>query len=76
MSNESNRRVIHVRFEGRSRDIAFSALDIGELSSDRDVRRAIAGYFDVSERKFRSYVIERHPNGNMTIRPEAVFGQI
>ncbi|MCP4349082.1 MAG: hypothetical protein GY795_26680 [Desulfobacterales bacterium] len=74
MRNKSDRCVIHVRFEGRSRDIAFSDLDIGELSSDQDVRRAIARYFDVSERRFRPYVIERHSNGNMTIRPEAVFG--
>ncbi len=74
MANESTNRTVHVRFEGQSRDIPFSVLDVGDLSSDQDVRRAIARYFDVQERKFRSYVIERHSNGNMTIRPEAVFG--
>jgi hypothetical protein len=67
-------RMIHVRFEGRSQDIAFARLDIGDLSSDQDIRNALARYFDVPERKFVAYVVERHTNGNMTVRPEAVFG--
>ena len=67
-------RIVHVRFEGRSRDIAFAELDVGDLSSDQDVRRALANYLDVPERKFAPYVIERHTNGNITVRPEAVFG--
>ena len=66
--------MIHVRFEGRSQDIAFAILDIGDLSSDQDIRNALARYFDVPERKFAAYVVERHTNGNMTVRPEAVFG--
>ncbi len=74
MNNQNTEKMIHVRFEGRSRDISFADLDIGDLSSDRDVRNAVAHYFDVQARKFTSYVIERHDNGNMTIRPEAVFG--
>jgi hypothetical protein len=67
-------RVVHVRFEGRSQDIPFSMLDVGDLSSDQDVCKALARYFDVSEGKFSPYVVERHPNGNMTVRPEAIFG--
>lgn len=67
-------RVIHVRFEGRSRDITFAELDVGDQSSDQDLRNALARYFDVPERKFAPYVVERHTNGNMTVRPEAVFG--
>jgi len=67
-------RVVHVRFEGSSWDLAFGVLDIGDLSSDQDVRQALANYFDVPVRKFAPYVIERHANGNITVRPEAVFG--
>ena len=66
--------VIHVRFEGQSWDIAFDVLDVGDLSSDQDVRRALAHYFNVPVRKFAPYVVERHANGNFTVRPEAVFG--
>jgi hypothetical protein len=67
-------RVVHVRFEGQSWSLPFAVLDIGDLSSDRDVRRALARYLNVAERKFAPYVVDRHANGNMTVRPEAVFG--
>ncbi len=67
-------RIVHVRFEGRSRDITFATLDVGDQSSDQDVRNALALYFDVPERKFAPYIVERHTNGNLTVRPEAVFG--
>jgi hypothetical protein len=68
------KRIVYVRFEGRSQDIAFVAIDVGDLSSDQDVRNALARYFDVPERKFVPYVVERNTNGNITVRPEAVFG--
>ena len=67
-------RIVHVRFGGRSQDIPFAALDVGDLSSDQNVRNALARYFDVPEPKFAPYVVERHANGNITVRPEAVFG--
>jgi hypothetical protein len=67
-------RTLHVRFEGQSWDIAFRVLDIGDLSTDRDVRQALARYLDVPARKLARYVVERHANGNITVRPEAVFG--
>lgn len=65
---------VHIRFEGRSWDILCHDLDVGPMSTDDQVRRALANYFDVALGKFRAYVIERHENGNMTVRPEAVFG--
>ncbi len=67
-------RQVHIRFEGRSWDIPLRTLDIGEANSDAEVREALARYLDVSVRKLGSYVVERHTNGNMTVRPEAVFG--
>ncbi len=65
---------VHVRFEGRSWDILCSDLDVGALSSDEQVRTALAAYLGVPPAKLRPYVVERHENGNMTVRPEAVFG--
>ena len=67
-------RMVHIRFEGQSWDIGFGVLDIGDGSNDRDVRRAVASYFDVPVRRLAPYVVERHANGNITVRPEAVFG--
>ena len=65
---------LHVRFEGRSWDLFLADLDLSNMSSDDDVRNALARHFDVLVGKFRSYVVERHTNGNLTVRPEAVFG--
>ena len=51
-----------------------NVLDVGSGSTDREIKGAVAGYLDVTEARFRSYVVERHENGNITVRPEAVFG--
>jgi hypothetical protein len=66
--------VVHVRFEGRSLDVALDTLDVGQFSSDGEIKRALAGYLEVPEAKFRDYVVDRHETGNVTVRPEAVFG--
>jgi hypothetical protein len=66
--------VVHIRFDGRSFDVPLADLDVGTLSSDADVKRALAGYLNVAEAKFRDYVVDRHQTGNLTVRPEAVFG--
>ena len=67
-------KVVHIRFEGRSVDIPQSDLDVGAASSDNDIKRALARYLETPEAKLRDYVIDRHDTGNMTVRPEAVFG--
>ena len=66
--------VVHIRYEGRSLDIPQGDLDIGPASSDNDIKRALAQHLDVAEGSFRDYVIDRHETGNLTVRPEAVFG--
>lgn len=67
-------KVVHIRFEGRSLDVAQGVLDVGAASSDNEIKRALAGYLETQESKLRDYVIDRHDTGNMTVRPEAVFG--
>lgn len=67
-------KIVHIRFEGRSLDVPQGDLDVGTASSDSDVKRALARHLEVPEAKLRDYVIDRHDTGNMTVRPEAVFG--
>ena len=69
-----NGAVVHIRFDGRSRDIPLAQLDIGEMSSDGEIKRALARHLEVPEARLRDYVIDRHETGNLTVRPEAVFG--
>ena len=70
----NNAHVLHVRFEGRSVDIPLGDLDVGPVSLESDIKRAVAEYLEVPVEKFRHYVIDRHETGNLTLRPEAVFG--
>lgn len=67
-------RQVRVRFEGRSWAISLALLDLGEMSADVEVRAALARYLEVPAAKLAPYVVERHANGNITVRPEAVFG--
>jgi len=67
------RPALHVRYNGRSFDITLAQLDVGPLSSDREVKHALAEYFNVPMTNFRYYVVDRHTTGNLTVRPEAVF---
>ncbi len=66
--------VIHIRFDGRSFDVPLSDLDIGTGSNDDLIRRVLGTYLEVSPGKFRHYVVDRHATGNLTLRPQAVFG--
>ena len=66
--------LLHVRYDGRSVDIPLDDLDVGRLSSDRQIKDATARYLNVAPRELNSYVVDRHDTDNMTIRPQAVFG--
>ncbi len=66
--------VLHIRFEGSSFDVPLSDMDIGAMSSNEEIKRALAEYLTVPDIKFRDYTVDRHDTGNLTVRPEAVFG--
>jgi hypothetical protein len=74
MAELLNGAVLHVRFEGQSRDVALAELDVGALSSDAAIKQALARHLGVAEAKLRDYVVDRHETGNLTVRPQAVFG--
>jgi hypothetical protein len=66
---------IHIRFEGRSFDIDQNELDIGTLSTDAQVRQAVANHLGVPQVKLQAFAIDRNrETGSLTLRPEAVFG--
>lgn len=67
-------RSVHVRFKGQSWTLALMVLNLHEPFGPDDVRQALARYFDVAAQEFAPYVIEQYANGNITVRPEAVFG--
>jgi hypothetical protein len=66
--------VAHVRFEGRSLDAPLATLGVDLQSADGEVKRAVARHLEVPEVRLHHYVVDRHESGNLTVRPEAVFG--
>jgi hypothetical protein len=66
--------MVHVRFEGRSYDIAESQLGVTAGMNDTTVKERLAQHFDVKRDRFQSYVVDRRPSGDLIIRPEAVYG--
>ena len=66
--------LMHVRFAGKSFDVPMPVLGIGPSWPDAQIKRALAKHLEVPEGAMKHYVIDRHGNGNLTVRPEAVFG--
>ena len=66
--------MVHVRFEGRSFDLTRRELGLNGHGHDADVKDRLARHFEVSPERFSPYVVERRPNGDLIVRPEAVYG--
>lgn len=66
---------IHIRYDGRSIDIPLSEVDVGVLSTDEQIRAAVADNLGVPIGKLRAFVIDRNNETNhLTLRPEAQWG--
>jgi hypothetical protein len=66
---------VHVRYEGHSYDMELVDLDLGDLSTDTDVRRAVAEALEAPVGKLAAFTIDRNQEtGDVTMRPQAVFG--
>ena len=66
--------MVHVRFEGRSHDLPERQVNITPEMSDERIKERLAQHFDVDRRRFHTYIVDRAPNGNLIVRPEAVYG--
>jgi len=66
--------MIHIRFEGRSLDIAENQLGITAGMNDVAVKERVSQHLDVRVNRLSAYVVDRRPSGDLIIRPEAVYG--
>lgn len=78
MVNEIARRgQVHIVFDGYSNDIDFDRLDVGELSTDTEIRRAVANFLDVPEAKLQNFTVNRNEETQtINLAPQAVFGSV
>ncbi|MEZ5582859.1 MAG: hypothetical protein R3F37_08900 [Candidatus Competibacteraceae bacterium] len=66
--------MIHVRFEGRSYDLAMDSRGIHAQLPDHEIKVRLAQHFEIALDRLNDYVIDRRPNGELIVRPEAVYG--
>jgi len=66
---------LHIRYDGRSYDVEQNLLDIGEVSSDEQILSAVTAHLNLESGKLSYMHVERNrATGDITVRPEAVFG--
>ena len=66
---------VHVRYDGRSIDVDQAELDIGVLSTNQQIRQAVAGHLGIPPVKLAGFVVDKNTEtGHITMRPDAVFG--
>ncbi|MFB2977353.1 hypothetical protein [Microseira sp. BLCC-F43] len=66
--------MVHIRFEGRSYDLAENQLGVTAGMNDTAIKERLAQHFDVAGDRFQFYVVDRRPSGDLIVRPEAVYG--
>ncbi len=66
--------MVHIRFEGRSLDIAENQLGITAGMNDVAVKERVSQHLDVQANRLSAYVVDRRPSGDLIILPEAVYG--
>ena len=66
--------MVHLRFEGRSYDLSEDKLGIRAGLGDAEIRKLLARHLDVGLGRLEGYVVDRRPNGDLIVRPEAVYG--
>ena len=68
--------MVHVRYEGESVEYEQGEdIDVGPLSSDQEVRTAVAALTGAPLAKLDNFMVDRNEaTGDVTLRPQAVFG--
>jgi hypothetical protein len=65
--------VLHIRLNGRAFDVALYTLGITAGSRDHLIKQVVAHDLDIPVRDLDDYAIDRHANGNLTLRPLRVW---
>ena len=66
--------MLHVRYNGRSFDMNERVFGLRAGMSDAEVKERVARHLEVGLGRLEDYVVDRRPNGDVIVRPEAVYG--
>lgn len=66
--------MVHVRYDGRSVDAGEAQLQAHARMIGIEIKEQVTRCFDASAKQQDFYVVDRAPNGDLIVRPEAVYG--
>jgi hypothetical protein len=66
--------MVHIRFEGQSLDVREHDIQLVAGMNDEEIKTRVARHLDIRAERLRGYVVDRAKNGNLIVRPEAVYG--
>ena len=66
--------MMHIRFDGESCDVIESRLGLGNGATESEIREAVGRYLELDIDEAQTLVVDRTPDGDLLVRPEAVFG--
>jgi len=66
--------MLHVRYNGRSFDVNERVLGLTVGMTDTEIKEIVARRLEVGLGRLEDYVVDRRPNGDVIVRPEAVYG--
>ena len=66
--------MLHVRYDGRSFDVNEHMLGLHGALTDVEIKQLVAQHLEVGLGCLEGYVVDRRPNGDVIVRPEAVYG--
>ena len=68
------RAVIRVRFGRHRVDLPWADVDTSRISTDGQVRTAVAAALGVPAADLATAAVDRLPDGNLRVRPTSTFG--
>lgn len=66
--------MLHVRYNGRSFDVNERVFGLRVGTTDAEIKEMVARHLEVGLGRLEDYVVDRRPNGDVIVRPEAVYG--
>ena len=68
-------KVVHVRLDGKSKELALDDLSLTKQSSDDEILAVLAKHLRVDIERFSLFNVERTKEGNIYLRPDSVFAE-
>lgn len=65
----------HIFYGGNQYDWTLEEMDLGELATDDEIRHKVADFINAPFSKVQNFFVDRNTEtGDITVRPQAVFG--